>query len=128
MTRLHEISVKRSISRKGDIVYIHGLDGDWRETWEAEGDKDKFWPEWVAEDIPEVTVWSLEYDVPSTLWKAGTSMSLPDRALNVLAALEASGVGDRDLIFVTHSLGGLLVKQMLPKSQTTLAIRNGKGY
>ena len=40
-------------------------------------------------------------------------MSLPDRARSVLDYLINSGLGKRRLLFVTHSLGGLLVKQLL---------------
>jgi hypothetical protein len=40
-------------------------------------------------------------------------MSLVDRAVNVLAAMKAQGLGDRPICFVAHSMGGLLVKQML---------------
>lgn len=46
-------------------------------------------------------------------------MPLADRATNVLAVLEAAGVGERPVVFVVHSLGGLLVKQIL---------RNGRDF
>ena len=40
-------------------------------------------------------------------------MPLTDRAKNVLLALQLKGIGERPLFFVTHSMGGLLVKQLL---------------
>jgi pimeloyl-ACP methyl ester carboxylesterase len=40
-------------------------------------------------------------------------MELPDRARSVLDYLVNFGLGQRPIIFITHSLGGLLVKAML---------------
>ena len=55
-------------------------------------------------------------------------MALPDRALEVLETLLQAGLGQRPLILICHSLGGLLAKQVLRKAddadETTEARKN----
>ena len=99
-------------SRIGDVVFVHGLDGDAKSTWHPKNAPSNFFPKWLGEEFPNIGVWSLGYDACSSGWKGGT-MPLVDRATNVLARLEAAGIGHRPLIFIVHSLGGLVVKQLL---------------
>lgn len=94
-----------------DVVFVHGLDGDARATW-CRNMPDSFWPSWLAQDLSRVAIWSLGYDAWSSGWR-GRAMAIPDRATNLLAQLQNSGIGKRPVCFVTHSMGGLLVKEML---------------
>jgi hypothetical protein len=94
-----------------DVVFVHGLDGDARRSWSAKR-KGSFWPEWLAQDVAGAAVWSLGYDAASSRW-LGHAMPIQDRAINLLAYLENHGIGQRPLCFVTHSMGGLVVKEML---------------
>jgi pimeloyl-ACP methyl ester carboxylesterase len=96
-----------------DVIFVHGLGGDWRDTWCADPDDDTtFSPDWLCQDLPSVQVWSLDYDAHPTKW-LGSSLPLVDRATNVLTRLEVEDIGRRPLFFVCHSLGGLVVKQVL---------------
>jgi PGAP1-like protein len=112
MTKLYEIHGTTNSDRAGDVLFVHGLDGDAISTWHPRAKPDALWPNWLGQEVPQVGVWSLEYDAASIAWK-GSSMPLSDRATNVLAAMEASFLGTRPLVIVAHSLGGLLVKQLL---------------
>ncbi|MEW2330620.1 hypothetical protein AB0880_22735 [Micromonospora chersina] len=94
-----------------DVVFIHGLDGDARLTW-SHGDRDSFWPLWLAEDFKQTAVWTVGYHAWSSRYR-GRSMRIQDRAVEVMAQLQNRGIGDRPLCFVTHSMGGLLVKEIL---------------
>jgi len=100
--------------RWGDVIFVHGLGGHARGTWhpQEKHNDDNFWPTWLGNDLKDVGIWSLGYEVEPFKWK-GNSMPLTDRATNILDLLDSYGIGDRPLIFITHSLGGLLVKQML---------------
>lgn len=111
---LIEIAGCDNPDRWGDVIFVHGLGGHARGTWhpQEKHDDNNFWPAWLGEDLKNVGIWSLGYEVEPFRWK-GNSMPLADRATNILDLLDSYGIGDRPMIFITHSLGGLLVKQML---------------
>jgi hypothetical protein len=100
--------------RVADVVFVHGLGGDGLQTWHPDGSKDKFWPKWIYEKRRDVGVWSLEYEAAKTKW-TGDALALPDRAVDILGRLSLAGLGQKPIIFVTHSLGGLVVKEMLKR-------------
>ena len=107
----------------GDVIFVHGLNGNARDYWCHEGKPENFWPAWLGEDLPNVRVWSLAYENAAfqsrklSLLRGsgyrGFAMPLSDRAKSVLLHLEVAGLGERPLVFITHSMGGLLVKQLL---------------
>lgn len=98
--------------RDADIVFIHGLTGDPEETWQSEETRE-FWPLWLFDTIPNVVIYSLGYPASWFGKWAKKEMNLYERATNVLEALVARGIGERPLIFVCHSLGGILAKQII---------------
>ena len=118
-------------SRSGDVIFVHGLGGHAWSTWhpqERHDDRD-FWPVWLGEERSDLGIWSFGYKAEPFEWK-GTTMPLFDRAGNLLKFLEVYEIGERPLIFITHSMGGLLVKEMLRSAQTygkTAIIEQTKG-
>lgn len=99
------------------VILLHGLQGHWRETW-AMPKATSSWPQWLADAEPAVSVWCVDYGASGTRWR-GTSMPIRDRATSLLAALVAAcGLGSRPFVLIGHSLGGLLVKQMVRHSST----------
>ncbi len=110
-----------------DVVFVHGLSGDGFATWQAEG-VDGTWMHWLAEDHREAAVWTLDYTAEISNWQAegirgkvarqGPGMAIPDLATTALNVLRNHEIGNRPVVFVCHSLGGLVVKQVLRTAAT----------
>ncbi|MEA5578851.1 AAA-like domain-containing protein [Anabaena sp. UHCC 0451] len=126
-TGLIKISGCDNPKRKGNIIFVHGLGGDARKTWHPEelDNDDNFWPMWLGKERPDLGIWSFGYNAAPFEWK-GQTMPLFDRASNLLKYLAVNDIGERPIIFITHSMGGLLVKEMLRNAQTFNKKTNNK--
>ena len=114
---IHKCHDEKRTIHSIEVVFVHGIGGDLIETWHPEDAPDDFWPKWLATDRPEAAVWTLGYPAEVTKWSGdGSGMALPDRAKQVLDYLIALGFGRLPLLFIAHSLGGLLVKQIIRAS------------
>ncbi len=116
MSKLHSIS--KPDGAKADVVFIHGLDGDSFSTWQHDPkNQEDSWPFWLAEELQDVAVHCLSYAAAPHVW-LGPSMPLAETAENLLAVLlSEKKIGDQPLILVGHSMGGLVIKQILRKTQ-----------
>ncbi|XP_066532976.1 protein SERAC1 [Hoplias malabaricus] len=136
---------------KADVLFVHGLLGAAFKTWRqkdcdlAEEEKSvgvqedytECWPKsWLAADCPNLRILSVEYDTHVSDWRAkcpaeNQRKSLAYRSGELLKKLKAAGVGDRPVIWVAHSMGGLLVKKMLSDASKDPAlsplVKNTKG-
>ncbi len=118
MSGLQSVAGTANAQREADIVFVHGLGGDWRSTWmHDKADDATFWPQWLAQEFPQFGVWSFGYAADVSAWQA-QSMPLADRGNAVLEELLNDDIGQRPLVFVTHSLGGVVVKQLLHAAQS----------
>lgn len=97
--------------RIGDVVFLHGLGGDGRGTW-TDGNTNVFWPEELGKELSDVGIWSLSYEASPSGW-LGHAMPIVDRALNVLDTLSVNGIGEKPIVFIMHSLGGLVAKSVV---------------
>ncbi|PSN32433.1 hypothetical protein C0J52_22989 [Blattella germanica] len=72
------------------------------------------WPQdWLPQDCHYLRVIGINYDTNLTLW--APIRNLETRSNELMLKLKEAGLGSRPIIWVTHSMGGLLAKRMLTK-------------
>lgn len=97
-----------------DIVFLHGLAGDRFSTWTNAAED--LWPQLIADTFTTCRVYTCGFKSSRTSGiKVGEGTSIMD-----LGSLVADGLICRETpapktLFICHSLGGLVVKQMLRK-------------
>ncbi|XP_052226009.1 protein SERAC1-like isoform X3 [Dreissena polymorpha] len=126
---------------KVDIVFIHGLRGGPFKTWRQEDRRHTetgfvvtdefrrshtfFWPkDWLAHDLKDVRILNVGYDTELTTWNLkhpleAEKRTLSSRSATFIEKLRKADIGSRPVIWVGHSMGGLLIKDILRLAQST---------
>lgn len=100
-----------------NVVFIHGLGGNPIAYWCHQGGKDDgyFWLSGLAEDVPGTAVWTVGYPADKASW--GTGWPVAEAATAVLDKLTSSqefrATGNIPIVFVCHSLGGIIAKKLV---------------
>ncbi|CZR60693.1 uncharacterized protein PAC_10589 [Phialocephala subalpina] len=97
-----------------DIVFVHGLTGNRDKTWTHSNGV--FWPQEIAEDIPTARIMTFGYDADVVkLWGIAGSNTLRNHGKNLAFDIsdQRRGHRERPIIFIAHSLGGLVCEQAL---------------
>lgn len=127
---------RHSSSIDADVVFVHGLRGGPFMTWRQQEEKGvknsgtDCWPKsWLVGDIPSIRVLMLEYDTSLSHWVAQCpqkpeTQSLLYRSEEIRRKLRKAGVGKRPVIWIVHSMGGLLVKQLLLDAEKDVEFRS----
>ncbi|XP_049863415.1 protein SERAC1 isoform X3 [Schistocerca gregaria] len=80
------------------------------------------WPrDWLPKDCPYLRIVGVNYDTTISRWSPTCpsekiKCTLDDRSEEIMEKLKLAGVGQRPVIWVTHSMGGLLVKKILVRA------------
>ena len=102
-------------SRKMDVIFTHGLGGGSHSTWTFQGDSQNdefFWPKELGDTNEQLGIWTIGYAAGFTnLGDPG--MLIEKRARNIGIQLTNRGLGNRPVVFVTHGMGGLIVKSLI---------------
>ncbi|KAL8818633.1 MAG: hypothetical protein Q9223_002770 [Gallowayella weberi] len=103
-----------------DIIFVHGLGGTSRGTWSWERDPSNFWPPWLADDADFSRARIFTFGYNANFNGQYTSNIILDFAKELLLSMKIysgdghqgdSLIGELPIIFVAHSMGGLVVKK-----------------
>ncbi|KAL8946627.1 MAG: hypothetical protein Q9222_007002 [Ikaeria aurantiellina] len=117
---LTEVASPSPVKAEVDVVFVHGLNGDPHNTWTSETTK-VFWPSQILPPILEeekARVLVYGYDADVTSFTDGASRDkIHNHAEHLVAELVANRrirrASERPIIWIAHSLGGLVVKRAL---------------
>lgn len=105
-----------------DIIFIHGLGGDSRNSWSKDHNPEFFWPgQWLPlePELQRARIFTFGYDASFRPGEGRSNASITDFAKELLFEIrygkspngKSLGVGESPLLFVAHSMGGLLAKK-----------------
>ncbi len=113
-----------------NVVFVHGLGGDADKTWRFQASKTEsaFWPEWLAEDFNGLAVYSVGYPADKMGWNSGwpieeAAVAVLDRLMKNPDLLKSNA----PIVFICHSLGGIIVKQLILKANSGRDLNSSKG-
>jgi len=114
-----------------DIIFLHGLTGDREKTWTHQGNETS-WPQTLLPTkIPQARILTFGYDAYITHFQDIVSKNrIGDHAKTFLKELankrHLDGTNERPIIFVAHSLGGLVCEDALLAAKNSAEEREQK--
>ncbi|MGE5431530.1 MAG: esterase/lipase family protein [Syntrophomonadaceae bacterium] len=99
-------------------VFIHGLQGNLTKTWKPSRKYKHGILQWLSEDVEGLKIWTVGY--PASISRCyGHAMHFSDRATNILERiLREQSLESGEIILIGHSLGGVIIKQILRTAES----------
>ncbi|CAH0020775.1 unnamed protein product, partial [Clonostachys rhizophaga] len=109
LTPLNEVDES---SHTADCIVISGLGSHPMGSWQPRGAKSFMW---IRDELADLLtgVRFIIYGYDTKLYQSKSSQVLPDLAISFIASLQAGGWVSKPLLFLAHSLGGVLMKQSI---------------
>jgi len=118
MPNLHTIHLSPERPRLS-VVFVHGSNGHYLQTWEEDGSSS--WMRWLSEDADSIDVFSVQHE--ANLLSFSDYATISEYAEVIEHALEIT-LRTQQVLFVCHSLGGIIVKEMICQRYS----RGGQGH
>ncbi|KAL8959286.1 MAG: hypothetical protein Q9193_003826 [Seirophora villosa] len=131
LTRMHPPDDKELLTTHTvDILFVHGLFGHPVKTWSLKKEKEwLFWPQSLLPAVvpdSHIFTWGYDADVGG-IFSSGGQSTIHEHANSLLSDLanlrDTPSRRSIPLIFVVHSLGGIIVKDALNQSSSTEGTR-----
>jgi triacylglycerol esterase/lipase EstA (alpha/beta hydrolase family) len=100
------------------IIFVPGLGGDYIETWQADDEPGTVWPrDLLPVSDPDTNVKVISFKYNTSLNGTTSQAGIRDHAKDLLDRLVDEREDDeaaslRPLVFVGHSLGGIVIKRV----------------
>jgi len=108
--------IKQTPGNQSVIVFVHGIFGDSTTTWTNRNGT--YWPELLKSDPFFDTYDAYVYEYPSRFF--GSGFSIDEISENMRLIFDTDLITHyKDIIFVSHSMGGLVTRSYLNKNRTS---------
>ena len=106
--------MQQTVASRGSVIFVHGLAGHPFKTFQNDpSEPESLWPIWIGEDVQGIDVLSFSYPAPRFEFSdQALDLLSTARSLKLCLENELKG-GTEPIVFICHSLGGLVVKRLL---------------
>lgn len=119
--RSHISSTSGSFGKKGerlgdedaiDIVALHGLNGHWERMWQSTANQAIWLRDFLPQQIPHARIISFGYDSILQFSKSVADIgTFAEQLLEDLRSRRSGASSRRPVVFICHSLGGIVAKK-----------------